>query len=99
MESESQLYLKILYMMQVAELIKKYQLHEKDTGSTAVQIILLSEEIEKLKSHCPTKNEEKNKKDIPAKRALIKKNDCRKNFYQYLAKNNSEIFQNLQKEH
>jgi len=28
-----------------------YQLHEKDTGSTAIQIILLHEEIQKLIEH------------------------------------------------
>ena len=55
-------------MVQTAELIKKYQFHEKDTGSTTFQIILLSEEIEKEKSHLA-----KNKKDIPSKRALLKK--------------------------
>jgi len=30
---------------------KKYQLHEKDTGSTAVQIIALREEIQNLAAH------------------------------------------------
>jgi ribosomal protein S15P/S13E len=30
---------------------KNYQLHEKDTGSTAVQIIALREEIKKLVAH------------------------------------------------
>src|SRR6185437_6643125 len=47
---------------------KNYQLHEKDTGSTAVQIISLREKIEKEKTHLG-----KNKKDIPAGRALKKK--------------------------
>ena len=85
-------------MMQIAELIKKYQLHEKDTGSTAVQIILLSEQIEKLKSH-RSPDKEKNKKDVPAKRALTKKNALRKKFYNYLVKSSPELFQKLQKEH
>jgi ribosomal protein S15 len=30
---------------------EKYQLHEKDTGSTAVQIIALREEIQKIVDH------------------------------------------------
>src|SRR5688572_30196003 len=85
-------------MVRTAELIKKYQLHEKDTGSTAVQIILLSEEIEELKFHLSTKNEGKNKKDIPAKRSLLKKIAGRKTFYQYLVRNNPEVFQKLRKE-
>ena len=81
-------------MVQTTELIKKYQLHEKDTGSTAFQIILLSEEIEKEKSHLA-----KNKKDVPSKRSLLKKNARRKRFYQYLVRNNPEVFQKLQNEH
>jgi len=80
-------------MVQATELIKKYQLHEKDTGSTAFQIILLSEEIEKEKSHLA-----KNKKDIPSKRSLLKKIAHRRRFYQYLSKNNPEILQKLQNE-
>ena len=80
-------------MVQTTELIKKYQFHEKDTGSTAFQIILLSEEIEKEKSHFA-----RNKKDIPAGRALKKKIARRRRFYQYLGKNNPEILQKLQNE-
>ncbi|RHZ36677.1 30S ribosomal protein S15 [endosymbiont GvMRE of Glomus versiforme] len=81
-------------MVQTAELIKKYQLHEKDTGSTAVQIILLSKEIENLSSHFA-----KNKKDKGAIRALIKKNQKRGySFYKYLKKNSPETFQKLQNE-
>ncbi|CAJ0747983.1 17042_t:CDS:2 [Entrophospora sp. SA101] len=80
-------------MVQTAEIIKKYQLHEKDTGSTTFQIILLSEEIEKEKSHLA-----KNKKDIPTKRALLKKIARRKRFYQYLVRNNPEVFQKLRSE-
>ncbi|CAI2184154.1 14350_t:CDS:1, partial [Funneliformis geosporum] len=40
-----------------AELSEKYCLHHKDTGSAIFQIILLSEEIEKIKSHLSTTNE------------------------------------------
>jgi len=80
-------------MVQTAELIKKYQFHEKDTGSTTFQIILLSEEIEKEKSHLA-----KNKKDIPSKRALLKKSAHRRRFYQYLGKHNPEILQKLRNE-
>ena len=80
-------------MVQTAELIKKYQFHEKDTGSTTFQIILLSEEIEKEKSHLA-----KNKKDIPSKRALLKKIAHRRRFYQYLGKHNPEILQKLRNE-
>jgi small subunit ribosomal protein S15 len=49
-------------------LVKKdYYLHEKDTGSTALQIISLREKINKLKIHL-----KENKKNVPAIRALLK---------------------------
>ena len=72
---------------------KNYQLHEKDTGSTAVQIISLREEINKEKSHLG-----KNKKDIPAKRALLKKIAKEKKFVQYLKKHSPDVYEKLKKE-
>lgn len=85
-------------MVLKVELTEKYRLHQKDTGSAAFQIILLSEEIEKIKSHLFTTNEGKNKKDVPAKRALLKKIALRRRFYRYLVKNNPEIWQKLKSE-
>jgi len=55
---------------------KNYQLHEKDTGSTALQIISLREEIKKEAEHL-----KKNKKDIPTERALKKKLAKEKKFF------------------
>jgi small subunit ribosomal protein S15 len=72
---------------------KNYQLHEKDTGSTATQIILLREIINKEKDHW-----KKNKKDIPARRALLKKIAKEKKFFKYLKKNNPDTYEKLKKE-
>jgi len=72
---------------------KNYQLHEKDTGSTVVQIISLREKIEKEKTHL-----EKNKKDIPAGRALKKKIAKEKKFFRYLKKHNPDAYDKLKKE-
>lgn len=72
---------------------KNYLLHEKDTGSTAVQIISLREEIEKEKFHLA-----KNKKDVPAKRALLKKIAKEKRFFQYLKSKKPDIYEKLKKE-
>ena len=91
---------------ELEELIKKYRLHEKDTGSAFVQAVLLSNEIQKLSEHGKRTrkvnfNEKRKKerwKDVPAKRALLKKAACRKKLYQYLAKNDPEIFQKLRSE-
>ena len=72
---------------------KHYLLHEKDTGSTAVQIISLREEIEEEKFHLA-----KNKKDVPAKRALLKKIAKEKRFFQYLKSKKPDIYEKLKKE-
>ena len=49
-----------------AKIIKKYKLHETDTGSAQVQIALLSEEIERLVLHL-----KKHPKDFHSKRGLL----------------------------
>lgn len=70
-----------------------YRLHENDIGSTALQIISLRAEIEREKFHLA-----ENKKDIPAKRALLEKIAKEKRFFQYLKKRNPEIYEKLKKE-
>lgn len=72
---------------------KNYQLHEKDTGSTALQIISLREKIKKEGNHL-----KENKKDIPAKRALLKKLAKEKKFLQNLKKSNPSVCEKLKKE-
>lgn len=72
---------------------KNYSLHQKDTGSTALQIISLREKIEREKIHLGT-----NRKDIPAKRALLKKVAKEKRFFQYLKRQNPEVYEKLKKE-
>ena len=85
---------------------KNYQLHEKDTGSTAVQIISLNAQIQKLIEH-GNRNRKVNRgekrkkerwKDVPAKRALLKKIAKEKRFFQYLKKHNPDVYDKLKKE-
>jgi len=49
------------------EIIKKYKLHNKDTGSPEVQIALLTEQIRRLLLHL-----KEHKKDVHSKRGLLK---------------------------
>lgn len=72
---------------------ENYRFHQKDTGSTAVQIILLRKKIKEEKIHL-----EKNKKDIPVKRALLKKVAKEKRFFQYLKRRNPNVYEKLKKE-
>jgi small subunit ribosomal protein S15 len=69
-----------------------YQLHQKDTGSTALQIVSLRKEINREKLHL-----ENNKKDIPARRALLKKIAKERRFLTYLRKHNPNIYEDLKK--
>ncbi len=61
------------------QIIKKYKLHEKDTGSPEVQVALLTEEIERLLSHL-----KKHKKDFHSKRGLLKMVAKRRKLLDYL---------------
>jgi small subunit ribosomal protein S15 len=61
------------------EIIKKYRLHDKDTGSPEVQVALLTEEIERLLNHL-----KKHKKDFHSKRGLLKMVAKRRRLLNYL---------------
>lgn len=60
--------------------IKKHRLHEKDTGSSAVQVGLLNERIEELARHL-----KKNQKDQSSRRGLLKLVAKRRTHERYLA--------------
>lgn len=61
------------------EIIKKYGLNDKDTGSAEVQIALLTEEINTLTEHLKT-----NIHDFHSKRGLLRKVGKRRNMLEYL---------------
>jgi len=65
------------------KIIKKYKLHEADTGSAEVQIALLTEEIKKLILHL-----KKHSKDFHSKRGLLKMVAKRRKFLNYLKEEN-----------
>jgi len=49
------------------QIVKKHQCHETDTGSSKIQVALLTERIEQL-----TKHLKKNPKDHGSRRGLLK---------------------------
>jgi len=57
----------------------KYKLHDTDTGSSEVQVALLSEEIKRLLSHL-----KKNTKDFHSKKGLLKMVSKRRSLLNYL---------------
>ena len=74
------------------DIIKELALHEKDVGSTVVQIGLLSEKINKLADHF-----KKFKKDKHSSRGLAQSVNQRKRLLDYLSKNSSEAYNNILK--
>ena len=64
--------------------------HEKDTGSSAVQIAQLTDKIENLSNHI-----KKFKKDKHSSVGLLKAVNRRKKLLDYLKKNKLESYQNI----
>ncbi len=61
--------------------IKKSQIHDKDTGSPEVQVSILSKRIDELATHL-----KKHKKDNHSRRGLIKMVADRRKHLKYLEK-------------
>lgn len=72
------------------EIIKEYGANEKDTGSTAVQVALMSKKISELTEHLKI-----NKKDFATKRGLLMMVGKRKRLLSYLKAQNIEEYREL----
>ena len=70
--------------------IKEVSLHEKDTGSSEVQIALLTDKIESLSKHV-----KQYKKDKHSSVGLLKAVNKRKKLLDYLKKNKIESYKNI----
>tara|TARA_Y100001970_G_scaffold128565_1_gene158717 strand:- start:899 stop:1147 length:249 start_codon:yes stop_codon:yes gene_type:complete len=70
--------------------IKKVAIHEKDTGSSEVQIALLTDKIENLSEHM-----KKFKKDKHSSVGLLKAVNRRKKLLDYLKKNKIDSYKEL----
>ncbi|MBN2885055.1 30S ribosomal protein S15 [Patescibacteria group bacterium] len=72
------------------KVIKKYRVHDTDTGSPQVQIAILTEEIKQLTEHL-----KQHKHDYSSRRGLLKKVSERRKLLKYLQKENSDQFKEL----
>lgn len=72
------------------EIVKQYGENEKDTGSTAVQVAMLSQKISELTEHLKL-----NKKDFATKRGLLMMVGRRKRLLSYLKANSVEEYREL----
>ena len=72
------------------KIIKKYKIHDLDTGSPEVQIALLTEEIRRLLLHL-----KKHPKDFHSKRGLLKMVSKRRRFLSYLKEEDEKRYNSL----
>ncbi|MBU4360529.1 30S ribosomal protein S15 [Patescibacteria group bacterium] len=72
------------------QIIKKFQVHKDDSGSSEVQIAILSEEVKELTKHLQT-----HKKDFSSRRGLLRKIGQRRRLLKFLEKDNPTSYGNL----
>jgi len=76
-----------------ASIQEKYQRHERDTGSSDVQIAVLTTRIQKLTEHLKV-----NKKDHSSRHGLIKMVSARRRLLDYLKETDVDRYQSLIKD-
>ena len=73
-----------------AAIKSEFQRHDRDTGSSEVQIAILTKEIEALTEHLKA-----NKKDHSSRYGLLRKVQNRRNLLDYLKRENEESYKAL----
>ena len=72
------------------QLTKEYQVHETDTGSTEVQVAILTERIKQVTDHLRT-----HKKDVHSRRGLVGLVSKRRRLLNYLSREDVNRYQTL----
>lgn len=80
----------MLLKLEKDAIIKKYAIHEGDTGSPEVQVAVLTAEINRLTEHF-----KEHKHDYHSQRGLMKKVGRRKNLLAYLQKKDLDRYKKL----
>ena len=75
------------------EIVKKFGKNKSDTGSTEVQLALLTERINSLTDHLRSQP-----KDFSSRRGLLKLVGIRRNFMNYLKNRNSDSYVSVSKQ-
>lgn len=79
-----------LSAQQKSKVVAEYQRGEGDTGSTEVQIALLTHDIKALSDHF-----EDHKRDHHSRQGLLRKVNQRRKLLDYLKKKDSKCYQDL----
>ncbi len=74
------------------KIINKFKVHETDTGSSQVQIAILTEEIKRLTEHL-----KEHKHDHSSRRGLLKKVAERRKLLKYLQREDEKTFNEMAK--
>lgn len=74
------------------KIIKKFRVHDSDTGSSEVQIAILTAEIDQLTGHL-----KQHKHDYSSRKGLIGKVQERRRLLQYLKREDESSFEKLVK--
>lgn len=82
----------VLAKGQKQDIIESYKAHTKDTGSSAVQIALLTERINVLTGHFKT-----HKKDFQSRRGLLKLVSRRRRLLSYLRRHGKKEYETIVK--
>jgi len=75
-----------------SKLIEEFKIHETDTGSSEVQVAILTEQIMELVKHL-----KKNPKDNHSRRGLLKMVSRRKSHLEYLKKEDEKKYNKIVK--
>lgn len=73
-----------------SELINKFKLNKKDTGSTEVQVAVLTERINELTEHMTA-----NRHDYHSQRGLVKLVGQRRRLLSYLSREDTKRYRSL----
>jgi small subunit ribosomal protein S15 len=73
-------------------IIKKFKVNAKDTGSPEVQVAIFTEKIEELSSHL-----KKNRKDFHSRRGLLGMVSKRRRLLTYLKRQDEKRYQTITK--
>ena len=73
-----------------SELIRKFQLHQSDTGSPTVQIALLTERINHLSEHFKT-----HRKDVHSRQGLLQMVSRRRRLLEYLKRSDEARYRKV----
>ena len=82
----------MLTLKEKTRIIKKYKLHERDTGSSEVQIAIFTEKINQLAKHL-----KEHPKDNHSRRGLLGMVAKRKKLLEYLKTENSRRYNTIVK--